>query len=114
MLNLDELAAQYAAALALPVWAVHLPYARSLDELTEVGLDPYVQQQMATVARLHCDDRYNRLTTDLPDLTGHPAQSVEEYIRLHRNRFGPSIDPPPQPGPLRETTPASTRARLAR
>jgi hypothetical protein len=57
---------------------------------------------MATVARLHSDDRYNRLTTDLPRLTGHPAQSVEQYIRLHRNQFGPTTDPTRQPEPLRD------------
>jgi uncharacterized protein YbjT (DUF2867 family) len=114
VLNLDELAAQYAAALGRPVRAVRLPYAKWLDQLNEVGMDPYVQQHVATVARLHSDDRYNRLTTDLPRLTGHPAQSVEEYIRLHRNRFGPITDPSWQPGPLRETSPATTAPHPAR
>jgi uncharacterized protein YbjT (DUF2867 family) len=109
VLNLDELAAQYAAALARPIRAVRLPYARWLDQLNEVGLDPYVQQHMATVARLHSDDRYNRLTTDLPRLTGHPAQSVEQYIRLHRNQFGPTTDPTRQPEPPRETVPATSK-----
>jgi uncharacterized protein YbjT (DUF2867 family) len=110
VLNLDELAAQYAAALGRPVRAVRLPYAKWLDQLNEVGLDPYVQQHMATVARLHSDDRYNRLTTD-PRLTGHPAQSVAQYIRLHRNRFGPITD---KPEPVRQTTPATTAPHPAR
>jgi uncharacterized protein YbjT (DUF2867 family) len=108
VLNLDELAAQYSAALGRPVLAVRLPYAKWLDQLNEFAMDPYVQQHMATVARLHSDDRYNRLTTDLPLLTGHPAQSVEQYIRLHRNRFGPVIDKPRQPEPLRGTSPATS------
>ena len=73
---------------------------------------------MATVARLHSDDRYNRLTTGLPRLTGHLAQSVEQYIRLHRNQFGPVTDPAgspsrrgrPIPRPARPVPPAD-RAR---
>jgi hypothetical protein len=69
---------------------------------------------MATLARLHRDDRYNRLTTDLPRLTGHPAQSVEDYIRLHRNQFSLTTDPPRQPEPLRETSPATTAPHPAR
>jgi uncharacterized protein YbjT (DUF2867 family) len=114
VLNLDELASQYATALGRPIRAVRLPYARWLDQLNEVGLDPYVQQHMATVARLHSDDRYKRLTTDLPRLTGHPAQSVEHYIRSHRNQFGPITDPTPQPEPPRETVPATSSPRTAR
>jgi uncharacterized protein YbjT (DUF2867 family) len=113
VLNLDELAAQYAAALGEPVRAVDIPYAEWLDHLQEAGLDPYVQQHMATVAQLHGDDRYNRLTTDLPQLTGHPAQSVEQYIRLHRNRFGPTTDPPRQRGPLPQASSPTTALREA-
>jgi uncharacterized protein YbjT (DUF2867 family) len=114
VLNLDGLAAQYAAALGRPIRAVRLPYTKWLDQLDEVGLDPYVQQHMATVARLHRDDRYDRLTTDLPHLTGHPAQSVEQYIRLHRNQFGLTTDPPWKHEPLRETSPATTAPHPAR
>jgi uncharacterized protein YbjT (DUF2867 family) len=88
VLNLDELAAQYTAALDRPIQAVRVPYAKWLDHLTEIGLDPHVQQHIATMAQLHGDDRYNRLTTDVAQLTGHPAQSVEEYVRLHHSRFG--------------------------
>jgi hypothetical protein len=39
------------------------------------------------MARLHRDDRYNRLTHDVEDLTGRPAQSVQEYISQRRELF---------------------------
>ena len=87
-LDIDGLAAAYSAALDRPIHAVRLPYDEWLDHLGEVGLDPHVQQHIATMAKLHHDGRYNRMTTDLQRITGHQAQSVEQYIRLHRNRFG--------------------------
>jgi hypothetical protein len=39
------------------------------------------------MARLHRDDRYDRLTHDVEDLTGRPPQSVQEYIRQRRELF---------------------------
>ena len=87
-LDIDGLAAAYSAALGRRIQAVRLPYDEWLDHLGEVGLDPHVQQHIATMAKLHHDGRYNRMTTDLQRITGHQAQSVEQYIRLHRNRFG--------------------------
>jgi uncharacterized protein YbjT (DUF2867 family) len=87
-LDIDELAAQYAQALNRPVSA-----ARPSDEeweeiLGQVGLPPHVQQHIATMARLHREDRYNRSTRDFEDITGRPPQSVRQYLERHRDLFG--------------------------
>jgi uncharacterized protein YbjT (DUF2867 family) len=86
-LDIDGLAGQYAKALDRPITALRLPYDEWLERLTQEGTDPHAQQHIATMARLHRDDRYNRLTHDVEDLTGRPAQSVEEYIRQRRDLF---------------------------
>jgi uncharacterized protein YbjT (DUF2867 family) len=86
-LDIDGLAEQYAKALDRPISAVRLPYDEWLEHLTQAGLDPHTQQHIATMARLHRDDRYNRLTHDVEDLTGRPAQSVQEYISQRRELF---------------------------
>jgi uncharacterized protein YbjT (DUF2867 family) len=86
-LDIDELAEEYAKALDRPIKAARLPYAEWLEHLTEAGLDPHTQQHIATMARLHRDDRYNRLTHDVENITGRPAQSVQEYIRQRRELF---------------------------
>jgi hypothetical protein len=86
-LNIDELAEQYAKALDRPVTAARLSYDEWLEHVTEAGLDPHIQQHVATMARLHREDRYNRLTHDVENLTGHPPQSVQEYIRQRRELF---------------------------
>jgi uncharacterized protein YbjT (DUF2867 family) len=86
-LDIDELAEEYAKALDRPVTGARLPYDEWLEDLSHSGLDPHTQQHIATMARLHRDDRYNRLTHDVEDLTGRPPQSVQDYIRERRDLF---------------------------
>ena len=86
-LDIDGLAEQYSKALDRPITALRLPYDEWLDHLAQAGLDAHTQQHVATMARLHREGRYNRLTRDVENLTGRPAQSVEEYIRQRRELF---------------------------
>jgi uncharacterized protein YbjT (DUF2867 family) len=87
-LDIDELAAQYAQALGRPVSAARPPYEEWQEVLGQVGLPPHVQQHIATMARLHGEDRYNRSTHDFEDITGHPPQSAREFLAQHRDLFG--------------------------
>jgi uncharacterized protein YbjT (DUF2867 family) len=86
-LDIDELAAQYAQALGRPVSAARPPYEEWLQVLNEMGLPPHLQQHIATMARLHHEDRYNRSTHDFECITGHPPQSVLQYLEQHRDLF---------------------------
>jgi len=86
-LDVDELAEQYAQALGRPVAAVRPPYEEWLRTLHELGLPPHVEQHIATMAKLHSEDRYNRSTDDVETITGHPAQSVRQYVEQHRDLF---------------------------
>jgi uncharacterized protein YbjT (DUF2867 family) len=87
-LDIDEIAEQYSQALGRPVTAVRPSYDEFLRRLDKVGLPPHVQQHIATMAKLHPEDRYNRSTDDFEDITGHPAQSVRHYVEQHRELFG--------------------------
>jgi uncharacterized protein YbjT (DUF2867 family) len=86
-LDTDEIADQYSQALGQPVTAVRPSYDEFLQQLDEVGLPPHVQQHIATMVRLHREDRYNRSTHDVQDITGHLAQSVRQYVEQHRGLF---------------------------
>lgn len=86
-LDADELAEQYSQALGRPVTAARLPYEEFVQQLGNLGLPPHVQQHIATMARLHREDRYNRSTKDFEEITGHPAQTVRQYIERHRDLF---------------------------
>src|ERR1700757_2083193 len=85
--DIDGLAEQHAKALDRPIKAVQLPYDEWLEHLSQGGLVPQHQNHPPTMARLHRDGRYNRLTHDVEDLTGRPAQSVQEYISQRRELF---------------------------
>ena len=87
-LDIDELAAQYRQALGRPVSAARPPYDEWQEGLGQLGLPPHVQQHIATMARLHREDRYNRSTHDFEDITGHPPQSVREFLEQRRDLFG--------------------------
>jgi uncharacterized protein YbjT (DUF2867 family) len=86
-LDIDEIAEQYSQALGRPVTAVSPSYDEFLQQLDKVGLPAHVQQHIATMAKLHREDRYNRATRDFEDITGHPAQTVRQYVEQHRDLF---------------------------
>ncbi len=57
------------------------------DVLAVIGLPDHVQQHIATMARLHREDRYNRATDDVERIIGRPAQTVAQYVASHRDLF---------------------------
>jgi hypothetical protein len=44
------------------------------------GFGPYVDEHLAAMARLHRENRYDRRTTTIEEITGRPAESVEEFV----------------------------------
>ncbi|OBG24702.1 hypothetical protein [Mycobacterium sp. 852002-51057_SCH5723018] len=86
-LDVDELAAQYEQALGRPVTAARPSDDEWARELGALGLPAHVEQHIATIAKLHRADRYNRSTDDVRDITGHPAQTVQQYVERHRDLF---------------------------
>jgi uncharacterized protein YbjT (DUF2867 family) len=88
VLDVDGLAKQYSRGLGRTVVGEDVP----LDEwqrevLASVGLPEHVQQHIATMARLHREDRYNRTTDDVERITGRPAQTVELYVASNPDLF---------------------------
>jgi hypothetical protein len=48
---------------------------------------------MKTMAQLHADNRYDRLTRDFEAIIGRPATSIREYVAKHAELFGSSQPP---------------------
>ncbi len=89
LLDIDGLARSFSRALGQRVIGVDIPHDEWVQHtLTSAGLAAHVQQHIATMARLHRADRYNRLTNDVEMVTGRPAVSVERYIAMHPQKFG--------------------------
>jgi uncharacterized protein YbjT (DUF2867 family) len=87
-LDVDEIAEQYAQALGRPVAAVSPELDEWIKDLDKLGLEPHVRQHIETMAKLHRQDRYNRSTHDVEAITGHPAQTLRQYVEAHRDLFG--------------------------
>jgi uncharacterized protein YbjT (DUF2867 family) len=88
--DMAGIAGEYARALGRPVSYVDVP----LDEwiaqvLHSAGLPPYVQEHIATMARLHRENRYDRATRTVELITGRGAQTVEEFVTRHAELFTP-------------------------
>ncbi|MEU7631078.1 NAD(P)H-binding protein [Nocardia sp. NPDC049220] len=87
-LDIEGLAEQYTRALGHPVSGIDMPYDDFAQQIGAVpGISPHTVQHLLTMAKLHRNDRYNRLTSDVETLTGQPPQSVEQYVAGHRDLF---------------------------
>ena len=88
VLDIDGIAEQYSRALGRQVVAQDLPLDEWTDRvLTPIGLPAHVAQHIATMARLHREGRYDRSTDDVAQITGAPAQTVEQYVAAHADVF---------------------------
>jgi len=86
--NMDEIAKEYAAALGRPVKYVDTPYDQWLkEELLPINLPQHVFEHVSTMAQLHADNRYDRLTTDVQLLTGQPSINIQQYVESHQDLF---------------------------
>ena len=86
--DMNGVAEEYARALSRPVSYVDVPWATWAEQvLAGLKLGPYVEEHLATVARLHRENRYDRMTTTVEEITGRPAESVEEFIARREDLF---------------------------
>jgi uncharacterized protein YbjT (DUF2867 family) len=88
--DMQALAAEYADALGRTVTYVDVPFEEWRDrELKSRNLLDHVFEHLATMARLHAANRYDRLTHDVETVTGRPATSVRHFVARHADLFRP-------------------------
>jgi len=88
VLDVNGLAEQFTRALKRSISAEDLPLDKwERDVLAPVGLPDHVKQHIATMARLHREGRYDRATDDVEQITGQPAQTVEQYVASNPDLF---------------------------
>jgi len=86
--DMNEMAKEYATALNDPVKYVDTPYDKWLkEELLPLNLPQHVFDHVSTMAKLHAENRYDRLTSDVQKLTGKPSMGVREYVTAHPEVF---------------------------
>src|SRR5262249_38931608 len=75
--DMTEIAQEFSRALGRPVTYVDVPLDRWREEiLAKAGLPPHVEQHIATMGRLHQENRYDRASDDVERVTGIPPQTI--------------------------------------
>ena len=85
--DVHGIAAEYAEALGRSVTYVDVPLERWHDELRKFGLPEHLLGHMLTMAKLHVEGRYDRLTHDVEAILGRPATSARDFVSRHAASF---------------------------
>lgn len=86
--DMIAIAHDYAEALGRPVKYVDVPFDQWREQVLKAsGVPPHVFEHFLTMAQLHADNRYDRLTADVANITGKPAMSIKEYVTSHPDVF---------------------------
>ncbi|TMR08233.1 hydroxylase [Nonomuraea turkmeniaca] len=86
--DMTEMAEEFSRALGRPVTYVDVPLDRwRADVLAKVGLPPHTEQHIATMARLHRENRYDRASDDVERVTGVPARTIEAFVAARRDFY---------------------------
>jgi len=87
--DLATLAAELSDALGRPVTYVDVPFEAWQEDLAARNLPRHVREHLATMARLHAQNRYDRYTDTVEAITGRPASSMSAFVAQHPELFGP-------------------------
>ncbi|WP_431902578.1 NmrA family NAD(P)-binding protein [Nonomuraea sp. bgisy101] len=86
--DMTEMAEEFSKALGRAVSYLDVPLDRWLAEvLAKAGLPPHTEQHIATMARLHRENRYDRASDDVERVTGVPAQTIESFVAARRDFY---------------------------
>ena len=81
-------AAECSDALGRTITYVDIPFQQWLDRAWRPPSSRARFRALRTMARLHAENRYDRLTQDVLAVTGRPATSVRDYVAKHPELFG--------------------------
>ena len=85
---MNGVAEEYARALHKPVSYVDVPWDTwAAQTFPYANLGPYVEAHLAVMARLHRENRYDRVTDTVANVTGQPAESIEHFVARRSDLF---------------------------
>jgi uncharacterized protein YbjT (DUF2867 family) len=86
--DMTEMAEEFSRALGRRVTYSDVPLESWHTEvLAKAGLSPHIEQHILTMARLHAENRYDRATDDVEQVTGVPAQSIEAFVAARKDLY---------------------------
>jgi len=89
-LTLSEIAHEFSTALGRAIRYVNVPPAVWEARLHEAQLPAHLTAHLVTMAELHRDNRYDRMTDTFQQLVGRPPVSAADFARLHAAAFTPA------------------------
>lgn len=79
--DMDGVAAEFARALGRQVTYMDVPPDEWANLVaTQTDLSAFTRDHIVTMARLHRQNRYDRATATVEQVTGRPARSIEEFV----------------------------------
>jgi len=85
--NMHFYAQEYSKALGRSITYQDIPVGPWRDALLQRGFPVHLVSHLATVADLHREGRYNRMSNDVLTLTGQGPMSVQELVRKNAATF---------------------------
>ncbi|MFE9623534.1 NmrA family NAD(P)-binding protein [Streptomyces sp. NPDC006527] len=86
--DMTEMAEEFSRALGRRVTYSDVPLESwHTQVLAKAGLSPHIEQHILTMARLHAENRYDRATDDVEQVTGVPAQSIEAFVAARKDLY---------------------------
>jgi uncharacterized protein YbjT (DUF2867 family) len=85
--DLDHYARVFSEALGRTIRYRDVPVTAWAAKLREMGVPEHLIAHLAAMADLHAQGRYDRMTEDLTMLTGKPATSMLDFVKLHAAEF---------------------------
>jgi uncharacterized protein YbjT (DUF2867 family) len=88
VLDMAGVADEFSQALGRTVTYVDVPLQWWRTEvLANAGLPPHTEQHIATMAKLHHENRYDRATNDVEHITGKRPLTVEEFVAARKDFY---------------------------
>jgi len=85
--DLSAIAAEFSEALGRPISYLDVPFDDWYRELAATGLPDHVVEHLATMARLHRMNRYDRSTDHVEAITGRPASTIADFVEKNSKLF---------------------------
>lgn len=85
--DMNAVAEEFSRALGRQVSYVDAPPGPWAEQVAKAGFPPHVEEHIVTMARLHRQNRYDRSTRTVEEVTGTPAQTIEDFVAHRADLF---------------------------
>lgn len=85
--DMHGVAEEYSRALGRTIRYRDVPFDVWQAEITGLPIPEHLAAHLLTMGRLHADNRYDRMTGNVLDITGQPPVTIEAFVRKNAGAF---------------------------